>query len=182
MANNNFDVTTALTLVLPVELYSGINKIRSKYDRAYPRWMPHMNFIFPFVPREKFDDVKARLETAFANFPKFQVKLDQLNKFSQKQGNVTFHLATSNQQKLDEMFELIKLTLPEIPVKHPKFKAHLTLGQCKNRDFDTTVKNEINSVLDLSNFVFDVDHICIIARSKEDNNASFNVVHKIPLK
>lgn len=182
MSCENFDVTTALTLVLPVELHSSVNKIRSKYDRTYPRWMPHMNFIFPFVPREKFGDVKTRLETAFANFPKFQVKLDQLNKFSQKQGNVTFHLATSDQQKLDELFELIKSTLPEIHVKHPQFKAHLTLGQCKNRDFDTTVRNEVTSMLNISDFVFNVDHVCIIARSKGNNNAQFNIVHKIPLK
>ena len=181
MANSNFDVTTALTLVIPTEFHAAVNKIRSKYDRAFPRWMPHMNFIFPFVPREKFDDVKARLEVALANFPKFQVKLNQLNKFNQKQGNVTFHLATNDQHALDGLFNVVKTTLPEIPIKHPTFKAHLTLGQCKSKDFNA-VSSEVNSAIDPSNFAFTVDSICIIARSKEDGTAPFDVVHKIPLK
>jgi 2'-5' RNA ligase len=172
------DVTTALTLVIPNEFHDAINTIRSKYDRAYPRWMPHMNFIFPFVPRDKFNDVKERLEVAMSNFPTFSVKLDQLNKFNQKKGNVTFHLATSDQQKLDELFNLIKTTLPEIPVKHSTFTAHMTLGQCKNKDFNT-VSTEVKSAIDLNNFTFTVDSICIIARSNDD---PFNIVHRIALK
>lgn len=174
----NTDVTTALTLVIPSELHSGINKIRSKYDRAYPRWMPHMNFIFPFVPREQFNDVKERLEVAMSHFPKFDVQLNQLNKFNQKKGNVTFHLAPSNQQKLDELFNLIKTTLSEISIKHPEFKAHMTLGQCKSKEFDA-VSNEVGLAIDLNNCKFTVDSICIIARSTD---GPFDIVHKIALK
>ena len=42
--------STALTFVLPDEVHDKINEIRSVSDKAYPRWMPHINFIFPFVP------------------------------------------------------------------------------------------------------------------------------------
>jgi 2'-5' RNA ligase len=142
--------------------------------------MPHMNFMFPFVPSTKFNDVRERLQKALADFPKFEVKLDRLNKFSQKKGDVTFHLATSDQKKLDELFKLVKSTLPEIPVKHPDFKAHLTLGQCKKRDFEKIV-NQVTSVIDLSNFVFNVDNICIIERTQKTNDI-FTVVHTIDLK
>ena len=144
--------------------------------------MPHMNFIFPFVPREKFSDIKSRLDAALADFPKFEVILDQLSTFYQKQGYVTFHLTTDDHQRLDELFELIKTTLPEIPIKYPKFKAHLTLGECRTCEFYTTIKSAVNSKLAPIDYRFMIDSIYIIARSKENNKIPFNIVHTIQLK
>ena len=55
------EVTTALTLVIPIEFHNKINEIRSKYDRAYPRWMPHINFFFPFVTQTELKNVTEKL-------------------------------------------------------------------------------------------------------------------------
>lgn len=52
------DTSTALTLIISPTYHQKINEIRSKHDKAYPRWMPHINFMFPFVPLEQFPEVR----------------------------------------------------------------------------------------------------------------------------
>jgi len=173
------DTCTALTLIIPQEFTMAINVIRCKYDHAYPRWMPHINFMFPFVPPEQFEDAKERLTTAFANVKPFDVSLNDIGYFTQK-GNVSFHLKTNDQSKLDNLFQIIRTALPEVPVKHPTFKAHMTLGKCKKREFDT-IKNEIENTIQLHMVKIKVDAVHIIERSHEDKELPFHIIHRIPL-
>lgn len=174
------DNCTALTLIVPNEFTMAINSIRVKYDHACPRWMPHVNFMFPFVPPELFPDVKRRLENALANIDSFALTLDQLGFFKQKR-NVTFHLKTNDQSRLDNLFQVIRNTLPEVTVKHPTFKAHMTLGKCRKRDFNK-IKAEIEETIPLHLVAFQVNKIYIIERSHEDKTVPFHIVHEIPLK
>lgn len=178
MDNSNTDVTTALTLIVPEQFHERINNIRTKYDRAYPRWMPHVNYIFPFVPAEQFEDVKSRLTEALSSVSKFTLELTELGNFKQK-GNVTFHLRPKSQEGVERVFNAIRAALPEVPVKHPTFQAHMTLGQCKGKDFKKT-KSEVETEVDPSSIVFEVDCVYIIQRSKEDKTP-FEIVHRIPL-
>ena len=173
------DVTTALTLIIPEQFHSQINSVRGKYDRAYPRWMPHVNYIFPFVPADQFDDVKNKLTIALLSVSKFTIELTELDNFKQK-GNVTFHLRPKSQSDLDTVFNAIRHALPEVPVKHPSFQAHMTLGQCKNKEF-AKVSNEVKSALELPSFTFEINSVYIIQRSHDDKNAPFEIVHTIPL-
>lgn len=46
--------TTAVVIIPPENLWPSIQAIRVKYDKAYSRWMPHINLvsasIFCFYP------------------------------------------------------------------------------------------------------------------------------------
>ena len=103
------DVTTALTLIIPEEHHSRINAIREKYDRAYPRWMPHINFIFPFLSKESFPVVVEKLQDALGDFRSFDITLSEVDSFKRK-GNVTFHLRPSNSSQLEELFKVLRET------------------------------------------------------------------------
>jgi len=170
----NFDVTTALTLVLPDQFTENVNAVRAKYDRAYPRWMPHINYIFPFVEAERFPDIVATLQEAFANegLSSFTLRLNKLEYFKRKK-DVTFHLKPEDQSGLERVYNVIRKALPDVYVKHPTYQAHMTLGQCKKSEFDS-VKSEIGEAF--NDVEFEVDRVYLIKRV---DNKPFEVVYTI---
>jgi 2'-5' RNA ligase len=173
------ETTTALTLVIPIEFQNEINDIRKLYDRAYPRWMPHINFLFPFVPESQFDDIINRLTPVLKSFGSFELELSELGHFKQGK-NVTVHIKPKDSNRLRELFTLIRGTLPEIPLKHDEFNPHLTIAQFKNSEFNIKIL-ELTNWLKNKNFKFTVNHICILQRSKIDNNVPFSVNKEISL-
>ncbi len=43
-------VTSALALLPPTELCEQIENVRKAHDKAFERWPPHINLLFPFIP------------------------------------------------------------------------------------------------------------------------------------
>ena len=79
-----YDVTTALTLVIPREFHKQINMIRCEHDRAFPRWMPHINLIFPFVEEEHFDNIEEIVKKVIEDnhIAPFELELNKLEYFT----------------------------------------------------------------------------------------------------
>lgn len=158
------DTCTALTLVFPQESHTKINEIRSKYDKAFPRWFPHINFLFPFVPVNKFDDITNRL-SHLENFGDFELDMNSIGYFLQGP-NATFHLKTNDESKLQQLFKLIREALPEIPCKHNEFHPHLTIGQFPKNEINQR-KQELEAWLG-TGIKIHVDQINLINRGKTD--------------
>ncbi len=174
----DLDVTTALALILPPEYHEKINSIRKDNDRAYPRWMPHINFLFPFISLENFDEYHNKLQTALKGFGSFELTFDKIGYFKQKKA-ATFNLQLSNDTKIQELFDLIRITIPEIEPKHPEFHPHLTLGQSKKSMIDQTM-------IDLENWLglgmtIQVNKIYMINRSKNNKNIPYTINREITL-
>jgi len=72
--------TTALAITLPDEFVAQVNKIRSKHDKAFPRWMPHVNLLFPFIPVAEFQRARLDLQNSL-NKKEIQIEFSQLNSF-----------------------------------------------------------------------------------------------------
>lgn len=178
-ANQASDVTTALTLVIPEVYYDQINVIREPHDKAYGRWMPHINFMFPFVPEDKFDSVVAKLEPVLQTIDPFTVKLDQIGYFVHNpKDNATFHVKPSDPSGLIQLFEAIRTALPDIKIKHEGFAPHLTIGQFRQSDIGPK-KAELEDWLE-DGFEFTVNHINIIKRDGGDK--PFTIRKEIKLK
>ena len=45
---------TALIMAPPPDVIESIQKIRQEHDKAYERWMPHINLAFPFFDVNEF--------------------------------------------------------------------------------------------------------------------------------
>lgn len=175
------DTTTALTLIVPESCWDKINSIRKEHDNAYPRWMPHVNFLFPFVSTELFDEYHEKLQTALAGFGDINLHFNKIGYFNQK-NNVTVNLQLSDEKDLQDLFKLITDTIPEVKSKHPEFHPHLTIGQFKKSEFDKKI-NELNDWLKSDNGIkVTIDSIYMINRSKTDNNVPFSVNRTISLK
>jgi poly(A) polymerase len=128
--------TTALAILIPVEYRSRIDEVRSQSDSAFPRWMPHINFLFPFVPVAQFANVATRLQQ-ITHIKAFELQLTEIGYFRRRR-DVTFHLKPSVASKdhLNQIWAIIHKSLPEIQPQHSQFSPHLTLGQCSHAEFD----------------------------------------------
>mmetsp|Transcript_17389 Transcript_17389/g.20471 ORF Transcript_17389/g.20471 Transcript_17389/m.20471 type:complete len:183 (+) Transcript_17389:61-609(+) len=169
------DVTTALTLVIPEEFHDHINIIRQQYDKAFPRWMPHINFLFPFVGEEHFESIQEHLQTNLENFGPLELTFNKITFFKQKKMN-TYNLQPTHDNRLQDLFCIIRETLPTIQVKHAEFHPHMTLGQAKTSSH-TEFMNELEAWLG-DGFTINVDHICLIKRI---NNDPFEIKFKVQL-
>ncbi len=43
---------TALCIVPPRQLWAPVDRLRALYDKAYEKWPPHVNLVYPFVRPE----------------------------------------------------------------------------------------------------------------------------------
>src|SRR4051794_40156488 len=84
---------TALALLPPKALWPRIDRLRALYDKAYPKWPPHINLVYPFVHPELLDDAVDRVGAALASSPYSlgtEVSLNQTGVFPHKRDNTIF--------------------------------------------------------------------------------------------
>jgi 2'-5' RNA ligase len=172
--------STALVVIIPVEFHDSINFWRSQYDKAYPRWMPHITLYYPFAPVDQFPDVAGRIQAAVRGFGSFELNFNQVSHFPQKNKS-TIHLRVENDTKLQELFnDHIKPALPEIKLSHPTFVPHLTLAQTDKRNTNQMV-NQIQEYFQDKNMKMTVNEIYLINRSETDLSVPFSIHSTISL-
>lgn len=130
---------TALCIVPPDGLlHDKINAIREVYDRGYPRWMPHINVMHPFVAPDRMPDAIELVESvlassAVASLPLVTVSLNQLSFFEARK-RLVFLLPECDDggEKLSTLQRLLQESFPHCrkeKVDEQGYHPHLTLGQ-----------------------------------------------------
>lgn len=164
------DTTTALALVFPKEINDFINEIRSKYDNAYNRWMPHINFVFPFIEIEKFDEYEKKINELLNNYEPFELEFKEIGYFDQKKNGFTFHLKPNDDFNLQIIF---KLLVSGLNIEDKDFHPHITLAQSSRIEFDDMFK-ELRKWLG-NGIKIKINGLCFLSRSKIDNNIPFSI-------
>lgn len=174
MPPRNTTHLTALCIIPPENLWKPIQEIRSVHDKAYARWMPHINLLYPFVPESEFDQVKEKLENILAEKAPFDIEFDtsSFHYFEQKGQQCTFHLRPKVSEKVIEIQKLIcDAFSDDSNSTAPSFEAHLTLGQVpKFRISDVIIEMKSK----WTPMRFKVDRLSMISR-QDDPNAKFSV-------
>jgi 2'-5' RNA ligase len=170
---------TALCLIPPENVWEQIQSIRSIHDKAYPRWMPHINLIYPFTPEENFHNIKSNLESILNRKKPFQIQFDQssLDYFKQRGDECTYHLRPKNSTEIVELQKLIHNQLSNLIRNKRTFQAHLTLGQ-------TTTSKISDVLMDIKakwkTIEFTVDRVFMISRENHPENL-FTIKNEILL-
>ena len=167
----------ALVIIPPRELWDPIQAIRTIYDPAYVRWMPHINVVWPFaVPHSHNDAAEALVVNGFNNIQPFDLTFKDLGVFHNKQSVLFLNPdEPQNGNCLQRIRDVAEKTIPSI-VKpgSQKFCPHLTVGKM--------AKHQIQSVTDEVNWqkmTFTVKELYIISRP--DDITPFKVIRKVPL-
>ncbi|KAJ0320433.1 hypothetical protein COL5a_009790 [Colletotrichum fioriniae] len=144
---------TALCLIPPREQWPSIDRLRFQNDKAYAKWPPHINLVYPFVRSADSESLhqacdaivsclKARQETGdFASIP---LSLDSPDFFENKHGSTLF-MSDKDEKRTRRLASLRTTVLMAIGQTRPApYHMHMTIAQCE----DTAGPSKLNFLLD----------------------------------
>lgn len=172
--------TAAVVVSPPEELWGPVQALRARYDRAFERWMPHVNLLYPFVREEEVRGVPERLARALAGVGPFRVTLGPAGSFRHK-GSATVWLQPRDEPAgaLQRLHAALLAELPECgdTARRGGFTPHLTVAKCSHQEVPRIEAEaaEAAAVADLS---FEVTHVDVIYRGA---HTPFAVRYRVPL-
>jgi len=176
--------TTAIVVVPPQELWPQIQAIRKVHDKAFVRWPPHINLIYPFVNVSEFGGAASALSdhlsktiapfsVTFSNFKFFQHGKSSCTVWCNPQVEKGDELKTL-QKNLQEVFPFCD---DQSTKSHDGFQPHLSVGQFSGKVQSEQTINEFTK--NWSPISFQVNEVFLIARKGED---PFEFKYKIPFR
>ena len=122
---------TALCMIPPRSQWTKVDHLRSLYDRAYGKWPPHVNLIFPFVQVDALPRAAAAVQSAVAQRgPKpFDVRLDSAGVFQHRNDN-TIYLHDDNDSEIKDLRAAVMLALGQL--NEGEYRMHMTIGQSED--------------------------------------------------
>ncbi|KYR03112.1 hypothetical protein DLAC_00607 [Tieghemostelium lacteum] len=133
--SNNKDFKSAIIVAVPEELNTQIQDLRKLYDKAFVRWMPHINLIFPFVKIEDFDNKFTELQKVIGTFKPFKLVYRDFGYFQHGKSCVVWLRPETPEDPtiLTRIQSALEGALPgfnELSTKSEAgFQPHLTVGQ-----------------------------------------------------
>ena len=127
---------TSVVVIPPQEVWEPIQAIRRQHDRQIHRWMPHVNLLYPFVPREQFDLAVPLLTAACQQVSAFDATLSTFRSFTHASGRSTLWLAPEPQALFVQLQEVLHTAFPDYDDQSRfsgGFTPHLSVGQVASR-------------------------------------------------
>jgi 2'-5' RNA ligase len=126
---------TALALLVPSHLQPEINALRKIHDKAYRKWEPHINILYPFVDPSVLSPAVSTLRSHLYSNPisPFKVKIENVGTFEHRR-NATVFLKPGDES--EEKISALRKTLVTVLGREETegthdgvFRPHLTIGQ-----------------------------------------------------
>lgn len=174
--SNNMATNTksAICFIPPIEYLSYIQSIRKDHDKAYERWMPHINLFFPFLESDKIDDAVEKLKEELKNVKPFPIGFGKFNAFKRKK-DATIHMVPEDDDSMATIHKVISDTLGIESTR--EFHPHLTVAQCKKGQLSDWIEKLTNEFEDHA-FSYLCDAVYVIERG---DDTPFEVKHIIKL-
>uniref|UniRef100_A0A6B2LDA7 RRM domain-containing protein n=1 Tax=Arcella intermedia TaxID=1963864 RepID=A0A6B2LDA7_9EUKA len=129
--------TTAVIISPPSTHWDRIQDIRKQHDKAYNRWMPHINLLFPFVAEETFETSAKLISEALKQIPPFEITLESFQNF-QHGNSCVMYLQPKPTDQIKHLQSLLVQAFPfcdDLSKKSESgFTPHLTVGQWSARE------------------------------------------------
>ena len=159
---------TALCIIPPQHQCEEIDKLRSLYDKAYEKWPPHINLVYPFVNSEQLPRAKELLEThlrtAFADVSPVTATLGGAGIFKHKK-DTTIFLQEKDGREEQVLTSLRSEVLQALGQKSTPHVFHLTVGQAEDNSVAARqfLVDKINFLPEIE---FEVSSLVILTREK----------------
>ncbi|KAH7401380.1 hypothetical protein BKA66DRAFT_450322 [Pyrenochaeta sp. MPI-SDFR-AT-0127] len=126
---------TALCIIPPFSHRGHIDRLRELYDKAYGRWPPHVNLIYPFVAPESLSRAQQQIQQYLDERVDMRepmiVKLGQTGHFEQR-SNSTIFLRENESASTSSLESLRTMVLQALGQTCPSSTLHLTVGQSED--------------------------------------------------
>ncbi|MFQ5805975.1 MAG: 2'-5' RNA ligase family protein [Phycisphaerae bacterium] len=126
---------TAVVLIPPEECWGPIQAIRRVHDRQARRWMPHITLLYPFQPREAFDEAASALRAAATDIDPFEIVLCKIRHFRHGRTSYTIWLAPEPVGAVKCLQAALQAAIPgrdDASRYGGGFTPHLSLGQVRS--------------------------------------------------
>eukprot|EP00759_Apiculatamorpha_spiralis_P058988 PhF_6_TR955/c3_g1_i1/m.1787 len=173
------DQQAAIVILPPQQYWEQIDQMRKLQDTSYPRWMPHIPLLHPFIQlsTEQVPVVAKALAAIATRFVPFRVRLRDFVA-SPCHSRAWLHLFGEAlppfEMSLYRLFAMLASTYTMCA--RDSYAPHLTVGQFPAAEVEKARAQFLTSWRPI---VFDVTHIHIIARPTRDD--AMNILHSIPL-
>lgn len=122
---------TALCIIPPRNQWSKVDQLRSHYDRAYGKWPPHVNLIYPFVQVDVLPRAAEAVQSAAAQQGRkpFNVSLDSAGVFQHRNDN-TIYVHDEDASQLRDLRAAVLGALGQ--QNDGEYRMHMTIGQSED--------------------------------------------------
>ena len=173
---------SALCIIPPQKISLELDKIRLEHDKAYQRWMPHINICFPFLEDTGLSLVQKTLANHLDRIGSFEIILEKITHFEPKgRGPATVVIEPRCEPKnsLEVVYKALQEACPIAANKSlHNFHPHLTIAQIQPLVLEDWI--ECNSKQLNFPYRFTVDCLYMVTR-EEDAESSFKVFHEFTL-
>ncbi|CAD5115900.1 DgyrCDS4835 [Dimorphilus gyrociliatus] len=168
--NGDKSFKSAIILMPPETEWTQIQNIREKHDKAYNRWMPHINLIWPFVPDMdcNFDLEFVKISQALSKLAPFKVKFTQksFSFFEHKQCVLWLNPLENDHDdnphpSVIKLQKILQNLYPNYYDGTKEFVPHLTLGRFQRKHINNVRENFQKDWKDIE---FEVNKIYLISR------------------
>jgi 2'-5' RNA ligase len=172
---------TAIVLSPPENARDSIQAIRKQHDRNFRRWMPHVTLVYPFRPKDQFDDLAEAFAEACRTIEPFDVTLNAFQFFQHGRRGFTMWLGPEPKDAVGVLQEALWKVVPdcdEVGRHRDGFTPHLSVGQLRRRDELDAVLQDLQA--DWTPLTFRADRVDLIWRLDPPDDV-FSVGYSIGL-
>lgn len=122
---------TALCIIPPRSQWSKVDQLRSHYDKAYGKWPPHINLVYPFVQPDALPRAVEAAQSAVTQQDRkpFNVCLDAAGVFEHRHDN-TVYVHDSDDSHLKDLRAAVLGALGQHD--DGAYRSHMTIGQSED--------------------------------------------------
>lgn len=122
---------TALCIIPPRSQWSKVDQLRSHYDRAYGKWPPHINLVYPFVQVDALPRAVEAVQSAAAHQEQkpFDVCLDSASVFQHRHDN-TIYVHDEDDGQLKDLRAAVLGAVGQHD--DGEYRNHMTIGQSED--------------------------------------------------
>ena len=123
---------TSVVAIPADDVLEPIQAIRRQHDRQINRWMPHVNLLYPFMPREQFDIALPLLTRACEQVAAFDVTMATFRSFTHRANRSTVWLDPEPKEAFVQLQSTLQAAFPDYDEQSrfaAGFTPHLSVGQ-----------------------------------------------------
>ncbi|KAI1426900.1 hypothetical protein F5Y12DRAFT_783695 [Xylaria sp. FL1777] len=165
---------TALCVIPPKRFWPLFNGLRSLYDKAYEKWPPHINLVYPFVRVENLSRASETITSVASqiSLDSVKIRLNAADVFSHRHDNTIF-IYDNDEERTARLYDLRQAALSALGhTSTINYPMHMTIGQSQELNSDShKFLLEKASLLPAAEWT--VDTLCILVRERMniDGNA-----------
>ncbi|KAL8381246.1 hypothetical protein RB595_005498 [Gaeumannomyces hyphopodioides] len=175
---------TALCIVPPRDLWPSVDRLRALYDKAYKKWPPHLNLVYPFVRVESLERAAGEIGAGLGSWRRRteddsipRIQLDSADVFPHRRDNTIFRCDgdEAHGRALREVRAAVLAALGQ--TDSASHRLHMTVAQ--SDDLEASAHKFLHEKVKLlPNMEWDVDtlHILVRERTTLDNGVASSVM------